>query len=156
VLKKFWAGAAVLVAVAGTAAAADAITVALKDVKLKAAEGNPADGVRFVEDESKIAFYTNGTAAAEIKVPEDGEYEVTIEMSCDEAQGEKAKVKVTAGGEVLKDAFALTETTAKKYPFTAKLKKGDAKLQIEFLNDKYKENEYDLNLYVHAIKVAKK
>jgi len=112
--------------------------------------------VQYVEGEAKIAFYTNGTATGAIKVPEDGEYTITIEMSCDEAQGEKAKVKVTAGGTVLKDKFDLTQVGAKEYPFTATLKKGDAKLVIEFLNDKFKENEYDLNLYVHAIKIKKK
>jgi hypothetical protein len=89
-------------------------------------------------------------------VPEDGEYTVTIEMSCDEAKGEKARIKLKVGGEVLKDKFDLTQEAAKEYPFTAKLKKGDAKLEIEFLNDKYKENEYDLNLYVHAITIKKK
>jgi hypothetical protein len=79
-----------------------------------------------------------------------------IEMSCDEALGEKAKVKITAGDEVIKDKFDLTQTDAKEYSFTAKLKKGDAKMVVELLNDKYKENEYDLNLYVHAIKIKEK
>lgn len=155
-LKRFCAGAVVALVVAGAAVAADDIKVELKDVKIKSAfEGN-ADGVQYVEGESKIAFYTNGSATAELKVPEDGEYTVTVEMSCDEAQGKKAQVKVSAGGEVLKDKFDLTQTSAKDYPFTAKLKKGDSKLVIEFLNDTYKENEYDSNLYVHSIKVKKK
>jgi hypothetical protein len=156
-LKNFSVSAVMLLAVAGTCIAADVITVELKDMKLKVADGiNLPDGVRYDENDSKIAFYTNGSATTEIKVPEDGEYTITIEMSCDEAQGEKAQVKVSAGGAVLKDKFDLTQATAKEYPFTAKLKKGDAKLAIEFLNDKFKENEYDLNLYVHAIKIKKK
>jgi hypothetical protein len=154
--KTFWVGAVVLLAVAGTAVAADVITVELKDMKFKPAPGIDFEGVKYLENESKVAFYTNGTATAEFKVPEDGEYTVTLEMSCDEAEGEKAQVKVTAGGTVLKDKFDLTQVAAKEYPFTAKLKKGDAKLVIEFLNDKFKENEYDLNLYVHAIKIKKK
>jgi hypothetical protein len=156
-LKTFWVGAVVLLAVAGTAVAADVITVELKDMKCKPADGITfAEGVQYVENESKIAFYTNGTATGQIKVPEDGEYTITIEMSCDEAQGEKAKMKLTVGGTVVKDKFDLTQTDAKKYPFTATLKKGDAKLVVEFLNDKYKENEYDLNLYVHSITIKKK
>ena len=32
----------------------------------------------------------------------------------------------------------------------------DAKLVIEFLNDVYKENEYDRNLYIHSVKLEKK
>jgi hypothetical protein len=155
-LRTFWVGAVVLV-IGGTAVAADAISIELKDMKCKPAAGvEYADGVKYVDGESKLAFYTNGTATTEFKVPEDGEYVVTIEMSCDEALGEKAQLKVTAGGTVLKDKFDLTQAAAKEYPFTAKLKKGDAKLVIEFLNDKYKENEYDLNLYVHAITINKK
>jgi hypothetical protein len=155
-LRTFWVGALVLV-IGGTAVAADAITIELKDMKCKPAAGvEYADGVKYMEGESKIAFYTNGAATAEFKVPEDGEYVITIEMSCDEALGEKAQIKLTAGGEVIKDKFGLTQVAAKDYPFTAKLKKGDAKLVIEFINDKYKENEYDLNLYVHAITIKKK
>jgi hypothetical protein len=155
-LRTFWVGA-VVVACSGIAVAADAITVALKDMKCKPAEGvKSSDGVKYLEGESKIAFYTNGSATADISVPEDGEYTLLIEMSCDEAQGEKAQVKVTVDSAVLKDKFDLTQAAAKEYPFAAKLKKGDAKLVIEFLNDKYKENEYDLNLYVHAITIKKK
>jgi hypothetical protein len=155
-LRTFWV-AVVMLAVAGTVVAGEVITVELKNMKCKPAEGITfAEGVQYVESESKIAFYTNGTATAEIKVPEDGEYTITLGMSCDEAQGEKAKMKLTAGGAVVKDKFDLTQTAAKEYPFTAKLKKGDATLVIEFLNDKYKENEYDLNLYVHTIKIKKK
>jgi hypothetical protein len=156
-LRPFWVGAVVLLAVTGTVLAADGITVELKDMTCKPAEGIKfAEGVQYVENESKIAFYTNGSATAQIKVPEDGEYVITLEMSCDDAKGEKAQVKVTAGGTVLKDKFDLTESAAKAYPFTAQLKKGDAKLVVEFLNDKYKENEYDLNLYLHAITIKKK
>jgi len=38
-LKTFWISAVVVLAVAGTAVAADVITVELKDMKLKQAEG---------------------------------------------------------------------------------------------------------------------
>jgi opacity protein-like surface antigen len=156
-LKKFLFGAVALVAIASSVVAADVITVALKDMKLKVAKGiNNSDGVQYVENDSKIAFYTNGTATADVKVPEDGEYTLSIEMSCDEAQGEKAQVKIAVDEIVLKDKFDLTQAAAKEYTFSAKLKKGDAKLVIEFLNDKYKENEYDLNLYLHAITIKKK
>jgi hypothetical protein len=155
--RMFWVGAVVLVSVAGTAVAAEAITMALKDMKCKPAPGvDYADGVKYLENESKIAFYTNGTATGEFQVPKDGDYTITIEMSCDEALGEKAKVKITAGGKVVKDKFDLPATDAKEYQFTATLKKGDAKLVVEFLNDKYKENEYDLNLYVHSITIKEK
>ena len=35
----------------------------------------------------------------------------------------------------------------------AGLKAGDHKLAIAFLNDIYKENEYDLNFFVHGVTV---
>jgi hypothetical protein len=145
---------AAVLASAGVAAAADAITVELKDFKVKGEA--PADLVKYEEGENRLCFYTNGVLEADVEVPEDGEYTITVEASCDEALNEKAKFKLSVGDVVAAKDHALTETGAKKYEFTAKLKKGDAKLAIEFLNDAYKENEYDRNLYVHSVKVEKK
>jgi len=65
-------------------------------------------------------------------------------------------MKVAVDETVLAKEFALKEAAAKEYPFTAKLKKGTPKLSIEFLNDEFKEGEYDLNLYVHSVKLEKK
>ncbi len=151
--------AAVVVAVAvGAAAAAEAIKVELKDFKFKDAEGNDTTSelYGFNEGEGKLFLYTNGAAVATVKVPEDGEYTITLELSCDEAKGEKAKVKLKVGDNVVKDSFELKSTEAKEYPFTAKLKKGEQKLSIEFLNDEFKEGEYDRNLFIHAVKLEKK
>jgi len=147
--------AAVLFAAAGVAVAAEPIKIELKDFKCKAKSDN-AELVGYNDAEGKIFFYTFGTATADVKVPADGEYTITVAASCDEAQNEKAKFKLTVGDEVVAKEFALTQTAEKKYPIAARLKKGDAKLVIEFLNDKYKENEYDLNLYVHAVTIEPK
>ncbi len=136
------------------AAAADAVTVELKDFKPKG--DLSADLFGYNEGEGKLFFYTNGTMEAPVTVPEDGEYTITIEASCDEAKGEKAKLKLTVGDDVVAKEFTLTDTGMKAYPFTAKLKKGKTTLAIEFLNDTFKENEYDLNLYVHSVKLEKK
>jgi hypothetical protein len=144
----------VLAAAVGVVAAAEPIKVKLDDFKLKSEGGD--DLVGYNADEMKLFFYTNGTATATVKVPEDGEYTITIEASCDEAEKEKAKFKLTVGDVEAAKSFELKATEAKEYPFTAKLKKGDAKLVIEFLNDAYKENEFDRNLYVHAVKLEKK
>ena len=41
-------------------------------------------------------------------------------------------------------------------PRKKKLKKGESKIVVAFLNDTYKENEYDSNLYIHSVKLEKK
>lgn len=146
-----------VLAVAGLAVAAEAIKLELKDFKLKPKNDGTPDGLLgFNEGENKLFLYTFGTASVEAKVPEDGEYTITLEMSCDEAKGEKAKIKLTVGDDVIEKSFELKQTEAKEYTFTAKLKKGSPKLAVEFLNDLYKEGEYDLNLYIHAAKLEKK
>ena len=63
---------------------------------------------------------------------------------------EFAKFKLTVGEVVAAKEQACTTESAKKYPITAKLKKGKQPLVIEFLNDAYKEDEYDRNLFVHG------
>lgn len=148
----------VLVALfAGLALAADPIKVDLQSVKLKPKhEGTSADLLGYNEGESKIFFYVAGTATATVKIPEDGDYTLTIEASCDEAMNEKAKIMIKAGGTVVEKSFELKQTDAKEYTFPAKMKKGEQKIEIEFLNDLYKEGEYDMNFYIHAIKVEAK
>jgi hypothetical protein len=151
-LKRLCAAAVVAVLAVGVAVAADPIKVELKDFKF-----DPASELfGHDEGENRVFLYTNGKATAEVKIPEDGDYTVVIEASCTEANNEKAKVKVTVGDVVVQDKYELTTTDAKEYKFPAKLKKGDAKLTIEFLNDAYKENEFDRNLFVHKVAIEKK
>ena len=139
----------------GTAIAAEAISVDLKDFKLKGAFDD-GGGVGFDEGNTKIGFYTEGTAIATVKIPEDGEYNIVIEASCDEAEKMKAKMTVKVGDDVVKEDFELKQIEAKEYTFTAKMKKGDAKLSIAFTNDAFEEGKFDRNLYVHKVKIEKK
>jgi hypothetical protein len=139
---------------AGIAAAAEAIRVSLSDFKIRGDLSDDLFGYDEIQD--RLFFYTNGAMEAEVKLPEDGEYTITVEASCDEALDEKAKFKLTIGDEVVAKEHTLTQLDPKTYTFTAKLKKGEAKLAIEFLNDAFSEGEYDRNLYVHAVKLEKK
>jgi len=148
-------GLALLLAVGG-AFAADAIEAALKDFKLSDAAGKESASVVYNEGDGKIAFYVNGVAKQTLKADADGDYTLVIEASCDEANKTLAKVKILLNDKVVKDDFALTEKETKAYKFDVKLTKGDNKLHVEFLNDTYKENEYDLNLYVHSVKFEAK
>jgi hypothetical protein len=149
--------AVALALMVGLVAAAEPIKVALKDFKMKPKnEGTSEELIGYNEGEGKLFYYVHGTGTAEVMIPEDGEYTLTIEASCDEANKEKAKIKVMLGEEVVAKEFELKQVEAKEYTFTAKAKKGAQKLTIEFLNDLFKEGEYDLNLYVHAVKLEKK
>jgi Ca-dependent carbohydrate-binding module xylan-binding len=140
----------------GVAVAADPIKLELKDFKWKCKfdSGDTLGG--FEEGEGKLFFYTFGTQTATVKIPEDGEYTITVEASCNPAEKEMAKFKLTVGDVEVAKEHSLTQEEAKSYELTAKLKKGEAKLVIEFLNDKFKEGEYDLNLYIHGVKIEQK
>ena len=152
----FLTAVAVVVAGVGFAVAADAISVELKDFKLKSDYANNEDGVALNEADGKIQFYSNGTAIATIKVSEAGEYDILIEASCDAAEKKNATMTVKVDDIVVKENLELTTVDAKTYTFTTKLKKGDVKLSIAFTNDVYKENEFDRNLYVHKVKIDPK
>ena len=149
--------AALVVAVAGgVALAADPGKIELKSFKMKPGFEGGDSLVGFNEGEEKLFFYTIGTGTADIKIDDEAEYTITLDASCDEANKMFAKIKVKVGDTVVKDKFDLTQAAQKEYKFEVKLKKGEHKLSFEFLNDEYKENEYDLNFYIHGVKVEKK
>lgn len=153
-LKRTVLSVAAVAVVAGLAtAAALAGKIELKDFKMK---GTAGENAGHNEGDGKLFFYAPDTAEAPVKIDADGEYTVTVEASCDAAKDENAKFTLKVGDEVVKKDFLLTQTDAKEYTFTVKLKKGEPKLSIEFTNDLYKEGEYDRNLYVHGVKVEKK
>jgi hypothetical protein len=138
------------------ALAADAIKLDLSTFKWKAGFDGGDELGGYDNSDERFFLNTNGTATGEVNVPEDGEYTVTVEASCTEAQKEFAKFKVTCGEVVVTKEHACTTEDKKAYTFTAKLTKGKQKLAVEFLNDAYKENEYDRNLFVYAVKLEKK
>ncbi len=149
--------ALVLAAAVGVVAAADPIKVELKEFKFKPKfEGTPENLFGYDEGEGRLFFLAHGTGTAEVKVPEDGEYTLTVKASCDEAKSERAKIRVAFDDTEVAKEFELKATDAKEYPFTARLKKGTPKLAIEFLNDDFKEGEYDRNLYVYEVRLEKK
>ena len=139
-----------------SASAAEPIKADLKTFKWKAAFDGGADLGGYDENESRFFFYTNGSATGDVTIPEDGEYTITVEASCSEAQKEFAKFKLSVGDVVVAKEHALTTEEPKKYTFTAKLKKGKHPLAIAFLNDTFKEGEYDRNLFVQAVTIEPK
>ena len=103
------------------------------------------------DGDGKLFYYTAGTIELATKVAADGDYEVTVTASCDEAKGEKAKWTFAVDGQVAGGEQACTTADAKDYKLKTSLKAGERKIGIAFLNDLFKEGEYDLNFYVHAV-----
>jgi len=136
------------------AATAEPIKLDLGDFKLAAAFKGGDDLVQY--NDNKISFYTNGTATVKLTVPDDGDYVIVVDASCNEALKVKAKLTLKVGDTAIKENFELTTEDQKEYKFDAKLKKGETTLSISFTNDIYKENEYDRNLFVHGVTVEKK
>jgi hypothetical protein len=147
---------AVLAAVPPLALAADGDKIDLSKFKWKAPFDGGADLGGYDDGEGRFFLYTNGTMTGDVTVPEDGEYTITVEAGCTEAEKVFAKFKLSAGETVVAKEHALTAEEKKKYTFDAKLKTGKQALVLEFLNDTFKENEYDRNLFVYAIQIDKK
>jgi hypothetical protein len=150
-----WHIALVFALVVGLAAgAAEPIQMDLGLFKLTSAAKGGDDLVKYEND--TLNFYANGTATGKLTVPADGEYVIVIEASGNAALKENPKFTLKVGDAVVKEKFELTTEDKKEYEFEAKLTKGETTLSIAYVNDVYKENEYDRNLFVHGVKVKKK
>src|SRR4029453_1047323 len=111
-------GCFVLACSMGAVAAADEVKVVLKDFKWKATfEGGENLG-GFDEGDGRYNFYGHGTATGDVTIPDDGEYKITIEASCDEALKEFAKFKLSVGDAVVAKEHACTTQDKKNYEFT--------------------------------------
>ena len=153
---RFLAALLVLACGLGAVIAADEVKVDLKGFKFKSKFESTSDLGGYSEGDSRLYFYSFGTATGDVEIPDDGEYKITVEASCTEAMKEFAKFKLSVGDVVVAKEHACTGEEQKKYEFTAKLKKGKHPLAIEFLNDLYKDGEYDRNLFVYSVKIEKK
>jgi hypothetical protein len=140
----------------GSVIAADEVKVDLKGFKFKCKFETTSDLGGYDEGEGRLYFYSFGTSTGDVEIPADGEYKLAVEASCTEAMKEFAKFKLSVGDVVVAKEHACTGEEQKKYEFAAKLKKGKHPLAIEFLNDVYKDGEYDLNLFVYSVKIEKK
>jgi hypothetical protein len=136
------------------AADGDAVTVDLKSIKFKVKE-DMATLFGYDEGQSRLFYYTAGAGEAAVKVPADGDFELVIKASCDPAQNERAKFKVTLDGQEVGKETLLTADEEKEYKLPVKVKAGEHKLTIEYTNDVYKENEYDRNFYLHGVTLKK-
>lgn len=111
-----------------------------------------ADLFGYDDGNSRIFLYSSGTVVLPLTLAGDGDYEIVVSAACDEADGQKAKFTVALNGQAVGDEITCTTTDAKDYVVKAAgLKAGEHKVAITFLNDLYKEGEYDLNFFVHGV-----
>ncbi|HLY10822.1 MAG TPA: carbohydrate-binding domain-containing protein [Planctomycetota bacterium] len=108
------------------------------------------------DGESRAFFYTNGLGEVTVRVPADGDYDIVITASCQAAKGENAKFKLKVDGAQIGAETQLKSEDAKDYTFPCALKAGERKIGTEYTNDIYKEGEYDLNFFLHGVKIVRK
>ncbi len=139
-------------AAAPVAVAKPAATPVAVNLQSFAGPTDNADLFGYDDGNGRLFFYSGGTITTSVKLTGDGDYQIVISAACDEANGEKAKFSVTVDGNAVGGEVSTTSTEAKDYVVMAPgLTAGEHKIGIAFLNDVYKEGEYDLNLYVHGI-----
>ncbi|MCE9529155.1 MAG: DUF1592 domain-containing protein [Planctomycetales bacterium] len=102
---------------------------------------------------------SNGEAATSFDLPSDGEYEIRVLASGDQAGDEPVKVAVRADGKEL-EKFDVAEKsgTEKELKTRTRLVKGSRKIGVAFLNDFYNPNDpkpdnRDRNLYISMVHV---
>ncbi len=100
---------------------------------------------------------SNGEAAASFDVPGDGEYEIRVLASGDQAGDEPVKLAVRADGKEI-EKFDISEKsdTEKELKTRTRLAKGSRKIGVAFLNDFYNPNDpkpdnRDRNLYISML-----
>jgi len=139
---------------AACSAEGDAIKVDLKSFKFKVPEAI-ASLFGYDEGQGRLFYYGAAPGETTVKLPADGEYELVIRASCDPALNERAKFKVSLDGQPVGMETLLTDDGEKDYTLKASAKMGERKLEIEYTNDAYKENEYDRNFYVYGVSLKK-
>lgn len=137
-----------------SAPAVDRTPIQVDLSKVKWGEG-PAELFGYDAGESRLFYYTNGTAEFAVKAPAEGEYQIVVTASSQAALNEQAKFKVSVDGRAAGPETACTAEEAKDYLFTANLAAGERRIAVSFTNDVYKENEYDRNFYLHGLKVVR-
>ena len=133
---------------------ASTVKVKLNDVKWKVPE-SIKDLFGYDETNERLFYFANGAGEWMVKIPGDGEYQVTVKASCDSAENEKAKFKLSIADKLIGKETQLTDDTRKEYTLKGSLKSGERKLTIEFTNDAYKAGEFDRNLFIYAVTLKK-
>jgi hypothetical protein len=138
------------------AAPSDAKPTAVELAKFAAiGEFKDSDHFGYDDGNERMFYHANGCAEAKVKIPADGEYEITVKAACDEAEKEFARFRVRIDGQAASGEVVLTGVDPKDYKVVTKVAAGERKLGIEFTNDIWKEGEYDRNLFIHGVSLKR-
>lgn len=107
------------------------------------------------DGESRAFYWSNGVAEVMVKIPADGDYEISVTAGCQEADKQFAKFVLEVDGQKQGTEIALKSEDAKDYGCCLPLKAGDRKIGVRFTNDIYKEGEYDLNFFLYGLKLVR-
>ncbi|MFT5494949.1 MAG: hypothetical protein ACI9TH_000340, partial [Kiritimatiellia bacterium] len=117
-------------------------------ISAKQMSGGNRDGedLRCLPSEGEITFNHEFEKA--------GEYLVIIKAFASQAGPETAKMRLEIDGKNREEFFVRATTDAREvYEKKLELAEGRRKIGVEFLNDYYKENEGDRNLYVEYVAI---
>ena len=148
--------ASICLLAASSTQGADDLKLKLADAKFKLGTGTPVELVGLNDGEGKIFYYAPGAAEWTFKLSDDGPFIIHVTASCDAALKTNANFKVSIDGKDVGEEVKLTTAGENEYKLEAKLTPGEHKLAINYTNDIYKENEYDRNLYIHAVTLKPK
>ncbi len=124
---------AIVIALGSTAIAADkekdisTVKVDLEQVKWKVPE-SIKDLFGYDEATKRLFYFANGAGDWMIKVPGDGEYQIVVKASCDSAENEKAKFKLSIADKLIGKETQLSDDAEKEYTLKGSLKGGERKL----------------------------
>lgn len=114
----------------------------------KAQFGISKDGSAYLKTRGKVDW--------KITIEQAGTYGITAVLSGDKALGILPKFEIWVNEEKMADSVSLKTEKKTNYSAQVKLPAGEVTLGIMFVNDAYRPDQYDRNLYVHKVIVAEK
>lgn len=112
----------------------------------KKVDGREFDGAGGRHNDTERIITSNGEAATQFKIPEDGEYEIKVVAYGDQAGPEKVKMAIRLDGKDEKTVDVLaTEDKPATYEHKLRLKSGRHKIGLAFVNDYYMPDDPDRN-----------
>lgn len=100
---------------------------------------------------------TNGSVHARTNLPASGEYRLHVSLSAHQAGPDKAKAAIRFNDrEIATVEVQPRHPTQQDFEFTLPAEKGDARIEVAFLNDYYRPEDgrhHDRNLFVHHLRL---
>lgn len=88
------------------------------------------------------------------RAPRDGEYQVAVLAKANQFGDEPARMELRVDGKVVRTFDVTGEMRQADYIHPMRLARGDHKIQVSFINDKYVEKKGDRNLFVGRFEIT--